>query len=83
MFTMLYAVLKPPRQERRMSMLKRVLGEEGEEKARRGCLQRRVQKLLVLVMADKRGWMANYRNRGGMMTMLEACACVYVRVREV
>ena len=60
---MLYAVLKPPRQERRMSMLKRVLREGGEE-ARRGCLQ-----LLVLAMAEKRGWRANYRDLGGIMMM--------------
>jgi len=67
MLTMLYAVLKPPRQERRMSMLKRVLGE-GEEEARRGCLQRRVQQL-VLAMAEKRGWRANYGDLGGILTM--------------
>lgn len=61
-------------------MLKRVLGEDGEEEeARRGCLHRPVQKLLVLAMIVERGWRANYRGRGGMMTTgsRRSVPCVY------
>jgi len=45
---MLYAVLKPPMQERRMSMLRRVFGKRKE--SRRDCLWRPTQLLLLIAM---------------------------------